>query len=331
MTQYVRYPKIAVGGGGSGTVTQINAGTGITLSPSPITTTGSITANLSTGIAGGQSCIGGTGANETLTLLATTNATRGKVIFGTQSVYDHANDRFGISQTTPTSKLHLVTTAIGNSQSDAHGMQLINSTASTGGSTQQHSPPIVFGGTGWKSTAVAASQTINFRQYMFSVGSGTASALGRWRLESSVNGAAYGEKFGVDQSGAIYLTGSAGAITQICMSQGPNSQAIWASLGTYFPLTSSDASLITSGTYDAIINVGHTNIWTIYQGYKESSHSSATAGHWWNDDQQHSLAFTLSGSSTDNAIKVWPTGCFYSMYDQVVTTGSGEQDMMVQL
>ena len=59
-----------------------------------------ITNNLSTGISGGQSVIGGIAASETLTLSSTSHATKGKILFGT-SAYDEANNRLGINTTTP--------------------------------------------------------------------------------------------------------------------------------------------------------------------------------------------------------------------------------------
>lgn len=65
-----------------------------------------ITANLATGIAGGQSVIGGTAASENLTLSSTANATKGKVIFGT-SAYDEVNNRLGLGTTTPATILDI--------------------------------------------------------------------------------------------------------------------------------------------------------------------------------------------------------------------------------
>jgi hypothetical protein len=62
--------------------------------------TNTITANLSTGIAGGQSVIGGTASGETLTLSSTSNATKGKILFGT-SAYDEVNNRLGIKTASP--------------------------------------------------------------------------------------------------------------------------------------------------------------------------------------------------------------------------------------
>jgi hypothetical protein len=62
------------------------------------------------GAAGGQTLIGGTGAGENLTLLSTSNATKGAVIFGTASEYDHVNDRIGIGTLTPAAKIHALST-----------------------------------------------------------------------------------------------------------------------------------------------------------------------------------------------------------------------------
>lgn len=65
-----------------------------------------ITANLSTGISGGQSAIGGTGSNENLMLISTSHANKGRIIFGT-SAYDEFNQRLGIGTTNPNTALHM--------------------------------------------------------------------------------------------------------------------------------------------------------------------------------------------------------------------------------
>lgn len=59
-----------------------------------------VTANLSTGIAGGQSVKGGINASENLTLSSTAHATKGKILFGA-SAYDEVNDRLGINNPSP--------------------------------------------------------------------------------------------------------------------------------------------------------------------------------------------------------------------------------------
>lgn len=63
-------------------------------------TAGTITNDLSTGVSGGQTVSGGIDAGDALTLSSTTNATKGKIIFGI-SAYDEVNDRLGIGTTTP--------------------------------------------------------------------------------------------------------------------------------------------------------------------------------------------------------------------------------------
>ena len=53
------------------------------------------------GIAGGQTLIGGTEASETLTLRSTAHATKGKILFGSISAFDEANNRIGIGKNNP--------------------------------------------------------------------------------------------------------------------------------------------------------------------------------------------------------------------------------------
>ena len=86
------------GGGGGGSYT---FSTGLT------DTASTITVNLSTGVSGGQSVIGGTASGNSLTLSSTSHATKGTIIFGT-SAYDEANNRLGLFTTTPTHKVEVV-------------------------------------------------------------------------------------------------------------------------------------------------------------------------------------------------------------------------------
>lgn len=65
-------------GAGSTYTLDVGAGTGITVAAD------SLSANLSTGIAGGQTAYGGTAASENLTLQSTTHATRGTIILADQ-------------------------------------------------------------------------------------------------------------------------------------------------------------------------------------------------------------------------------------------------------
>jgi hypothetical protein len=65
-----------------------------------------VTNNLSTGVSGGQSVIGGTGAGDNLFLSSTTNTAKGKIVFGT-SVYDETNNYLGLGYANPTNTLHV--------------------------------------------------------------------------------------------------------------------------------------------------------------------------------------------------------------------------------
>lgn len=62
------------------------------------------------GAAGGQTLIGGTAASENLTLLSTSNATKGAIIFGASSEYDHSSERLGLGTLTPAARLHAIST-----------------------------------------------------------------------------------------------------------------------------------------------------------------------------------------------------------------------------
>lgn len=67
--------------------------------------TNTITANLATGVAGGQTATGGTAASEILTLRGTSHATKGKISFDGQGVYDANTIRLGINTNSPSYQL----------------------------------------------------------------------------------------------------------------------------------------------------------------------------------------------------------------------------------
>ena len=81
-------------------IPQYSGGTSYTFSTGLTNTSGTVTNNLSTGVSGGQSVVGGTAASNSLTLSSTTNATKGKILFGT-SAYDEVNNRLGIGTASP--------------------------------------------------------------------------------------------------------------------------------------------------------------------------------------------------------------------------------------
>ena len=71
----------------------------LTFSTGLTNSSGTVTSNLSTGVAGGQSVVGGTAASNSLTLSSTTNATKGNLLFGTSAYFENTN-RLGINTST---------------------------------------------------------------------------------------------------------------------------------------------------------------------------------------------------------------------------------------
>jgi hypothetical protein len=65
------------------------------------------------GLAGGQTIYGGTASGNALTLSSTSNATKGKILFGTSGAYDEANGRLGIGTTTPSTALQIYQNSAG--------------------------------------------------------------------------------------------------------------------------------------------------------------------------------------------------------------------------
>jgi len=70
----------------------VGSGTSYTFSTGLTNTSGTVTSNLSTGVSGGQSVVGGTAASENLTLSSTSNATKGNLIFGTSRYFENTNN-----------------------------------------------------------------------------------------------------------------------------------------------------------------------------------------------------------------------------------------------
>lgn len=85
-------------------------------------------------------------------------------------------------------------------------LTLINTTAAAAGA-QQVSPSLLLQGQGWKTDATAGSQTVAFRMHVLPV-QGSANPSGEWHLESSVNGAAFGEQISVTTGGTTTFGGS---------------------------------------------------------------------------------------------------------------------------
>lgn len=137
----------------------------------------------------------------------------------------------GIGTSTPSSKLDVTTTELGVTQTTTSGLALVNTTDAAAGA-QQISPAIRWRGNGWKTTATAASQPVDFRSYVYTY-QGTSAPNGMLFFDAAVNDGSYTQRFGIGLSGDIYLSsGGSGTSGQVLTSQGSASSATWASLNS---------------------------------------------------------------------------------------------------
>lgn len=121
--------------------------------------------------------------------------------------------RLGISQTTPTSRLHLNANQNSETQNDANGILLANSTAATNG-VQSISPALVLQGNGWKTDATAGSQDTRFRIDTLPV-QGSTNPTANLRIASSINNAAYTTNGILTSAGDLSVAGGFSAANQI--------------------------------------------------------------------------------------------------------------------
>jgi hypothetical protein len=173
---------------------------------------GTVTNNLSTGIASAnQTAIGSTLSGGTFTLSSTSHATKGKLLFGA-SAYDEVNDRLVIGATTANSRLDITTNSIGVTQTNTSGIVLSNNTAAALGA-QQKAPALRFRGNGWGTTG-SASQTVDVRYDLLPV-QGTTAPTWQMLMSSSINGGAYTNPFNWTSDGSFTASGQLTAGTHL--------------------------------------------------------------------------------------------------------------------
>lgn len=93
----------------------------------------------------------------------------------------------------------------------ASGITLANTTAAASGA-QQYSPAITWTGQGWKTTATAASQSVEFRTFVVPV-QGTSAPSAMFTISSNINSAGWNDRFSASSGGYFnallgFFTGS---------------------------------------------------------------------------------------------------------------------------
>ena len=140
---YTNVNLTVTAGGVITTIANGSAPTSYTFSTGLTNTSGTVTANLSTGISGGQTAIGGTASGDGLTISSTSNGTKGKVIFGSTAGMYFDESETSASATTPALVVGTssVTAAGGGTiaqfhRSQANGAWTLVSNGSAGGGVQ---------------------------------------------------------------------------------------------------------------------------------------------------------------------------------------------------
>lgn len=132
---------------------------------------------------------------------------------GTQTLlaefFDNGTNEF-TNRTTVTIPALAATTAAGYS--------LVNTTAAAAGA-QQVSPALQFEGFGWKTNAVAASQSVRWRQFLNPV-QGGAAPISALLFQHSVNASAFTSVLTLSSVGAHLLTGDLGGLNSITANSG---------------------------------------------------------------------------------------------------------------
>lgn len=138
--------------------------------------------------------------------------------------------------------------AIANTPTDR--LVLSNTTsAATGAANQQYSPALTFSGQGWKSNATAASQAINFRQYVIPV-EGTTAASGQLNWDISLAGGAYANIMKLTTGGAFTINTGSGTNTITLLDA-----TISKTAGTGFKFNSNVVAAIHEGDTAAAQNI----------------------------------------------------------------------------
>lgn len=178
---------ISGGGGGGTSGTVINSGASVVSNvPRYTDTTG-------TNVAPSTILVDASGNVSALNSLAITNAT--------------ATNGFNLTNGVAT----IYKGGIGVTATD--GLVLTNNQVASAGA-QQQSPSIHIGGQGWKTTATAGSQAVDFQMFVLPV-QGSANPSSTFTLNSSINGGAYGNSLLYTSAGAMsvaasFSTGSGG-------------------------------------------------------------------------------------------------------------------------
>ena len=151
------------------------------------------------GSAGGSGTVTGSGVAGQMAYWDGTTSITGE----NNHWWDAINDRLGIGTNggAVSSRVDVTTNSLGTSQTTTSGLAVVNTTAAAAGA-QQISPAVRWSGAGWKTTATAASQAVEFRSYVTPV-QGTTAPTGYLGFGSAINGSWTNDQFNINSGGEV--------------------------------------------------------------------------------------------------------------------------------
>lgn len=151
------------------------------------------------GSAGGSGTVTGSGVAGQMAYWDGTTSITGE----NNHWWDAINDRLGIGTNggAVSSRVDVTTNSLGTSQTTTSGLAVVNTTAAAAGA-QQISPAIRWSGAGWKTTATAASQAVEFRSYVTPV-QGTTAPTGYLGFGAAINGSWTNDQFNINSGGEV--------------------------------------------------------------------------------------------------------------------------------
>lgn len=177
------------------------------------------------GRSGGQTLNGDTASAGNLTLHSTAHTTKGKILLGSASAYDQANDRLGIGTTSPATKLHVEAGGIRTRNGSGGYVELQPGDASNLGYIAWHKPNDTrlgyLGHAGTSNIQLTLENSANFLLGgAFNFGIGGASFGGGATVIFIANATApssnpTGGGILYVESGALKYRGSSGTVTTI--------------------------------------------------------------------------------------------------------------------
>jgi hypothetical protein len=259
-------------------------------------TAGVVTNNLSTGIAGGQSVVGGINASDNLTLVSNNSGTPGLIYFGAaQQAWYNANQQF----------FQIESPGLGTAQATTSGIFMQNPTPAASG-LQQASPSLVLEGQGWGTTA-GTSQYTDWQLYNLPV-QGTVPST-NLLFQSNINTTAFTTQMTLTSGGAVEARAALGSANTtngnfwmpaaITVTHQTNAQFAFGGktgVGVRSEFYGSTASVLTANDNYADVLIGNAPI------------TEATSG---NHNMLASLAVKSIGSITAGVATVSDTAALY--------------------